>query len=84
MAKKFYKITFIGDPKLLKMGYKQKSYGPHWPGGLEPGESAMLPEVPDSCYGSARAQFLVDGKVWESGPPSKKAAEKPKKEEPKE
>jgi len=66
-----YKITFIGDPKKLAAGLKQRSFGPHWKRGLNPGESVMLDHIPDSCTGNHRHQFLVDGKVYEPPAPEK-------------
>lgn len=75
---KTYKITFVGDPARLKAGWKMRHFGPGFPsGGLLPGESVTLHQLPECVWGSKRYWFLVDGKPYEGGPP-RKAAEKPK------
>lgn len=67
------KITFIGEPDIIRRGFKQRHFCPLWPQGLGPGDSVDLPEVPHDRIHGLPQQFLVDGQPYK--PP---APEKPK------
>ena len=72
-----YKITFVGDEWARRQGLKQVHYAP-W-GRLERDQSIVLAAIPESCKGTKKHQFLVDGKPYVAPKPEKPKPAEPKK-----